>query len=201
VLVGIDFDNTIVCYDSLFHRVAVEQGLVPPELPPAKGPVRDYLRKVGREGEWTELQGYVYGARMREAPLFPGVREFLARCHERAVPVRIISHKTRRPYQGPDYDLHQAARDWLEFQGFFDPAGIGLAPEQVFFELTKEGKLERIARAGCTHFIDDLPELLAEPGFPAGVQRILFDPNGQATADTEFARVSSWEEMPGLILL
>ena len=34
--IGVDFDNTIVCYDTLFHRLAVEEGLIPPDIPPRK---------------------------------------------------------------------------------------------------------------------------------------------------------------------
>ena len=29
---------------------------------------------------------------------------------------------------------------------------------------------------GCTHFIDDLEEVLAHPDFPVAVERLLFDP-------------------------
>lgn len=61
---GIDFDNTIVCYDELFHRVALEQGLIPADLPVNKSEVRNHLRRVGKEPLWTEMQGSVYGARM-----------------------------------------------------------------------------------------------------------------------------------------
>ena len=39
--IGLDFDNTIVTYDSLFHKVATEQGLVPASLPVSKLAVRD----------------------------------------------------------------------------------------------------------------------------------------------------------------
>ena len=199
MLVGVDFDNTIVCYDQLFHRVAVEQGLIPPQVPTTKGSVRDYLRQCGREAAWTELQGYVYGARMQESPAFPGAREFFARCAGQGVPVCIISHRTRHPFQGPRYDLHQAAREWLEGQGFYDPSGRGLQPDQVYFELTKQEKLERIAQVGCTHFVDDLPEFLAEPEFPTGVERILFDPHGYRPAGDRFRRVSSWREVEEII--
>ena len=34
--VGIDFDNTIVCYDRLFRRLAVERGLIDAGVPAAK---------------------------------------------------------------------------------------------------------------------------------------------------------------------
>src|SRR5262249_9671434 len=100
-VVGVDFDNTIVCHDGLFHRGALEGTRLPPGRPPAKNAVRDYLRKRDREAVWTALQGSVYGPRMRDALPFPGVREFFLLCRRRVVPVRIISHRTRQPYQGP----------------------------------------------------------------------------------------------------
>lgn len=192
LVIGVDFDNTIVGYDRLFHRVCCERGLIPEDLPPNKSDVRDYLRAVGREDDWTEVQGYVYGARMREADPFPGVLEFFRACAERGVPVCIISHKTQYPFMGERYDLHASARGWLEVQGFFDGDGIGLPRERVHFELTREEKLRRIGCTGCTHFIDDLPEILTEDGFPAGVERILFDPNSSHGNDNRFTRVESW---------
>ncbi|MBI2360879.1 MAG: hypothetical protein HYV04_18575 [Deltaproteobacteria bacterium] len=81
--IGIDFDNTIVCYDQMFHRIALERGLIPASLPATKGHVRDMLRRMGREEEWTEMQGQVYGKRLHEAEPFPGVLEFFTLCRER----------------------------------------------------------------------------------------------------------------------
>ena len=199
MLIGVDFDNTIVCYDSLFHRVAVEEGLIGPEVPASKEKVRDYLRQCGKEEVWTQMQGLVYGARMQEAAPFPGVLEFFARCVQHGVPVCIVSHKTRYPYLGPAYDLHEAARGWLESQGFFDPDHIGLSPDRVYFELTKQEKLKRIAKNGCSEFIDDLPEFLGEANFPEGVDRILFDPQNHHLSGHPFRRASSWAEIEQLI--
>jgi hypothetical protein len=181
MLLGVDFDNTIVCYDQVFHAAAVRKGLIPPETPVVKNAVRDFLRKVDREDEWTELQGYVYGACMEEAQPFPGALEFL-----RSRSAFIISHKTRYPFLGPKYDLHEAARAWLVHRG--------LDGDHVFLELTKEAKLLRISATGCTHFIDDLPEFLAEPAFPVGVERILFDPNNHHTGEP-FRRATSWNQI------
>ena len=45
--IGIDFDNTIVCYDKVFHKVAIEKGLIPEDIPPSKNNVRDHLRRIG----------------------------------------------------------------------------------------------------------------------------------------------------------
>jgi hypothetical protein len=189
---GVDFDNTIVCYDALFHKVAREKNLIPAEVPVNKSDVRNYLRRVENEAAWTEMQGYVYGARMREAAPYPGVLEFFQACHSADLPLSIISHKTRHPFLGEKYDLHAAATAWLEQQGFFDAAQIGLPRANIFFELTKLAKLERIGQCGCTHFIDDLPEFLSEPAFPVAVERILFDPNDLYAGDKRFRRVHDW---------
>ncbi len=193
--IGIDFDNTIVCYDKVFYKVAVENGLIPPDMPPCKNSVRDYLRKIGNEDEWTRLQGLVYGTKMDEAEAFEGVFDFLHWCRQNKIEVSIISHKTRHPYIGPKYDLHLAALQWMETQGFFEPNKLGLSRTQVFLELTKADKIKRITDTGCTHFIDDLPEFLMEPSFPKNVISILFDPNNSWETGSPFKRVSSWIEI------
>ena len=201
MILGIDFDNTIVCYDQVFHRVAREQNLIPETVPASKGAVRDYLRQIGREDAWTEMQGLVYGPRLRDAEPFPGVLEFLSDAVCAGVPIRIISHKTRHPYKGPRHDLHQAARDWLERHGLFDVARIGLPRDSVYLEPTLAAKLERVASAGCTHFIDDLPELLAEPAFPNGVIKVLFDPSGAHGGLDGPSRLADWRRAADLLKL
>lgn len=193
--IGVDFDNTIVSYDGVFHRIAVENGLIPPETESSKDSVRNYLRSIDREDDWTELQGHVYGARMDAASPYPGVKEFFRRAVAEGVPVSIVSHKTRHPFLGEKHDLHRSARGWLEAQGFFDPAVIGLDEANVFFELTKEAKMARIGALERTVFIDDLPEFLGEAAFPQGVERLLFDPKGENAHVTHFTRIGSWSQM------
>ena len=39
MIIGVDFDNTIVCYDKVFHVAAYEKGLIPADLPVSKGRV------------------------------------------------------------------------------------------------------------------------------------------------------------------
>ena len=199
MLIGADFDNTIVCFDQVFHQVALEQGLISPQVPVNKGDVRDYMRLDGKEQEWIALQGYVYGAGIKDALPFPGVVEFFTQCRESGISACVISHKTRHPFQGPDYDLHGAARKWLEDYGFTNKNGVGLSQQQIYFELTKQEKLDRIAEVCCTYFIDDLPEFLEESGFPAGVERILFDPNSKFTSSPGFHRIGSWSEFGELV--
>jgi hypothetical protein len=193
--IGVDFDNTIVSYDALFHRVARELGLIPAALPATKTAVRDHLRAAGMEDRWTALQGRVYGARMAEAAPYPGAIEFFQECRRSGIAIRIISHKTRHPFVGEKYDLRRAATEWLESNGFFSPGPGGLARADVFFEPTKTAKIRRIAECGCESFIDDLPEILENPSFPAGVGRVLFDPAQTHAAGSGIARFRAWSDL------
>lgn len=200
MLIGLDFDNTIVRYDRLFHQLAVERGLVPTTLPVTKQSVRDFLRNAGREDDWTELQGVAYGPRITDAEPFPGVKRFLTRCRAAGVRVAVVSHKTRHPYRGEAHDLHAAAHTFLEAHSFYDTRDTGLSPDDVFLELTLAEKLRRVGVLGCAAFVDDLPELLAEPAFPAGVHKVLFDPADVHPTGLGYTRVTSWPACAEVLL-
>ena len=79
---------------------------------------------------------------------------------KRNVNLFIVSHKTLYPYNGPKYNLHNAANEWLNKNGFFDKAGLNFSENDVYFEISKLNKIKRISLLDCTHFIDDLPEIL-----------------------------------------
>ncbi len=182
--IGIDFDNTIICYDRVFNEVGIRLGLLPENLPEGKTAVRDYLRQANLEDEWTKMQGYVYGKCLKEAFPFNGVKEFVQHCRRMEIPCVIVSHKTKFPYAGKPYNLHEAAADWIKDENIMVP---------FFFEATQQKKIERVNHEGCTHFIDDLPEFLNLPGFNSRVQKILFDPGARYTGSHwEFEQMGSW---------
>ena len=189
--IGVDFDNTIVRYDAVFHRLACEEKLIAPSLAVDKTTIRDHLRASAREDRWTAMQGLVYGERMPDAQPFTGVLEFFAACAAKDIRASIISHRTRQPIVGPAFDLHGAARRWLAQNRFveFVPAAA------IFFEETRAAKVERVRDQGCTHFIDDLPEFLAEHRLPPALVRILFDPAGTAKREEEMTLATSWPEL------
>ncbi len=199
-VVGLDFDNTIACYDAVFPAVARRLELIPDDLPASKTAVRDHLRRVGREDDWTWLQGHVYGTCMAEVPPFDGVIDCLRAWSAAGLVVVIISHKTAVPVRGPAHDLHAAARDWLAQRGFHAAAGANLGADRVYFEPTKAAKLARIAALGCHSFVDDLPEFLAEPDFPRGVRPVLFDPTGTLPAPIGGLAARSWSSLLELLL-
>lgn len=195
--VGVDFDNTIVCYDGVFYRAAIERHLIPLDTPMDKNSIRDHLRGQDREDLWTELQGYVYGLCMEYAEPYTGVMDFFKKCKLRGLSVFIVSHRTRYPYIGEKYDLHRSAYEWLFKKGLIGPSGI-LSPEEVFMEVTAKDKIKRIWELGCDVFIDDLPEFLNREDFPESTKRILFDPR-DSFCNSNFLRAKSWEEIDRIL--
>ena len=195
--VAIDFDNTIACYEGVFHAAALERGLIPADLPRDKNSVRDHLNGSGRKDDFTELQGYVYGARMDLVAPYEGFADFLRHATKAGHELFVVSHKTRHPILGPRHDMHEAARRFLADKGL---VGDGLiAPDHVFFEPTKEAKVARAETVQADVFIDDLPEILLMPGFPEGMRRILFDPYGShvktAAADGGWHHAARWQDV------
>lgn len=201
IRLGIDFDNTIVSYDRLMHKIAVDLGFVDTLCPISKTQVRDRMRGDGRENDWIKLQGLVYGKQMIEAVAFPGVIGFFRFCTKNEIPVCIISHKTKYSKKGPRYDLHESAMQWIRNQGLLDNKDITLTEKDIFFCETRSEKISKIIDQGCTHFIDDLPEFLLEPDFPEKVTRILFDPNGDNRHNVSFFAVDSWDSLLESLLL
>ena len=197
MIIGVDLDNTIVSYDKLIYSAAFKKGLIPKDIGSTKKEIRDYLRKIGKEDDWTELQGYIYGPGILEAKPFLGVLDFFKNCKKQDIKVYIISHKTKYPFLGEKYDLHEYAKKWIEKQGFHNQE-IRLPKDNVFLELTKEDKIKRIKELKCTHFIDDLPEFLAEPDFP-NIQKILFDPNNEHK-NIDYKRARSWLDIKTLTI-
>lgn len=193
--IGLDFDNTIVSYDALIHGVAAELGVLTGRVVPNKVAVRDHLRSKGLEQTWIEMQGEIYGPRMKDAVVYPGFIEFLISARSGGHALSIVSHKTLKPFAGPPYDLHQSARDWIATHLTRDGLAI-IEPSRIYFETTKPAKIARIADIGCDAYIDDLPEILLDTGMPANIRKLLFDPDGNhANADGSLRRIERWSQV------
>ena len=112
----------------------------------------------------------------------------------------IVSHKTAYGhFDDTRVNLRQAALDWMTARGFFQAAGIGLPADAVAFEATRADKLARIAALGCTHFIDDLPEVLDDPAFPPGVEKFLFT-NGARRVAPRCDAYAHWRDIAAVVL-
>jgi hypothetical protein len=195
--IGIDFDNTIINYDPLFVRAAKDRGLIAGNFSGStKLAVRDAIRSLPNgENSWQRLQGYVYAHAIMDASLFEGVDHFMKRCSQEGHLVSIVSHKTEFGHFDPTQkNLRLAALEWMRARGFFHDNGFRLSAKNVYFESSRCEKIGRIANLACTHFIDDLPEVLRDPKFPPNVERILFSANATDTNERFVAR-QSWQEI------
>ncbi len=194
-ILGVDFDNTLVNYDDVFLKTARQWGWVLKEKA-GKKDIRDAIRQLpDGEKKWQQIQAHVYGRAMDEAVLIDGVGEFLSRCRSAGVPVYIVSHKTQFAGHGTDkVDLRQAALDWMNAQGFFDPAGLGFSNTEVFFEPTRRDKVRRIKELNCTHFIDDLEETFLEKSFPAHTAKVLYS-SQRVVCPEDMTVIRNWKEI------
>ncbi len=194
LIIGIDFDNTIISYEPVIHSLALQKGLISSAVPKNKRTVRDTIRKLpGGELQWQEIQVEAYGNAIAGATLHQGVRDFLTACKQHHVPVYIISHKTMYSnLSGGGVNLREAAWSWMREQHFFDDPTLGLAPEQVYFESTQEEKVKRLIQLGCTDFIDDLIEVFVNADFPAGVRKWLYDPQARQASIEKIFLFHHW---------
>ncbi len=191
-VIGVDLDNTIICYDGLFHRLAVERGLVPRDFQRSKKLIRDRIRELPEgEIEWQKLQAEAYGPRIGDASVFPGVRDFFEAANARAVRTFIVSHKTHyASYGDREVSLREAAVEFLRAEGLLDY--LRDKDADVFFTETRQAKCRRVETLCCAIFVDDLLETFREPEFPRTTERLLFDPLNVYLESLPERRFSSW---------
>ena len=175
--IGIDFDNTISRYETLFRKVGMDEGIIDGNWEgKGKTELRDHLRRQPNgKKTWMKLQGLVYGKHMQSAEMMSGVANFLLSCKVRDHKIFIVSHKTEYGHFDTEkISLRYEALKWMETKYFFDPEYFGINKEDIFFADTREEKVKKIAQLKCDWFIDDLPEVFDENIFPSDTKKILF---------------------------
>ena len=193
--IGIDFDNTIIAYDDVFCAAAKRIGLLDDGFVGRKKAVRDAIRLLpDGESAWQRLQGQVYSKGLAGADVMPGVEAFIARCRAEGCEVLIVSHKTEFGHEDQDrVNLRHAALDWMKARGVADE-DRAVPLRNIFFESTRAEKLARIASLSLTHFIDDLEEVLSDPGFPPDIERILFA-DGEMPRTLPYMVCPTWRDI------
>jgi len=201
MIIGLDFDNTIVCYDQAIVKLSKSIPDLPSFISRTKLGLRDHLRSTGREAEWTAFQGTLYGPGMEHAKPFAGALETMLQMVAGGHRLVIISHRSRHPYAGPAHDLHASARSWvarrLQSLGLFSST---LEHETVVnFLETREEKIAMIAKLKCDVFVDDLPEVLGDEHFPARTMPVLFDPAREHVAKANKPSINNWRHLPRIL--
>ena len=200
MIIGIDFDNTIINYENIFYKIALEKKLIPYHISKEKNSVRDFLRKKNIEDEWTIIQGEVYGSRILEASIYPNFFKTLQTLNKNNIKVFIVSHKTKYPYLGEKVNLHKSAMKWMVKNEFFNEEGLNFSEKNIFFELTKEKKVQRLLSLKCEYFIDDLEDILKM--IPKSVTKVLFNPKEKnISLKTDNHILNDWNLLPSILSL
>ena len=193
--IGIDLDNTIACYDKAFSVVAHELGFTDLMIFLTKSQVKELvLARPGGDLDWQRLQGQVYGKYIHLATVFPGFVEFVCRSKLNGHSVFVVSHKSEYGhFDNTRVNLRDAALSWMTQHRIIGSDGTALLKSEIFFASTRREKLYRIRTLECTHFIDDLEEVLADPFFPEWTERILFLPDCSVNFRCDFQVGTSWQ--------
>lgn len=193
--IGIDFDNTLINYQDLFCSLAQTEGWLPAESHLSKEQVRALL--VGQDGHdlrWQSLQAKAYGPQIIHAKLFPGFREFLDLASTQGHEVWIVSQKSVTSHYDTSVNLREWALQWLREQGLLDTFS-----DRIFFEPTRNEKIQRINSLHLDFFIDDLRDVLEDPIFSNLPTRVWFTSEESASPRTSFPMCSSWSEISKLV--
>lgn len=194
-IIGLDLDNTIVSYEKPLAKLLNQVPNIPSNVDRTKIGIRDYLRKMDREHEWTILQGSLYGPEMMLAEPYPDAIKVINELHRYGFELHIISHRTRYPYAGEKYNLHVAASNWIKKWIDSDRSAIRTIS---FFE-DKVEKIRAIESRGCNFFVDDLPEILISCCQDNGLVRILFDPEAKHKDEETYTSARSWSEIACIV--
>ena len=194
--IGIDIDNTIICYDRVFAHVAMGQGFSV-HRNASKNDVKKWFHERDMQRAFTLLQGEVYGKFIDLASLFDGVLAFIDVAKRAGCHLFLVSHKTRYPLVGEKFDLHKSASRFLiDNKVISQYNDLGIHPNNVFFEPTLAGKIHRIAALNLDFFIDDLLQVFQHSNFPKKTNFMHFSQDLPKTALTdEFSAFANWKQI------
>lgn len=188
--IGIDLDNTIICYENSFRHAIREVSWFDPKYQfiSREKLKNDLCSLQGGQEKWEKIQGAVYGRLIANARLYDFVTRFLIRCKYKKITVDIISHKTIYAHHDKNgTKLRELALEFLNANGL--RAGrLGLI-NQIYFESTQEEKIERINVGNYDYFIDDLAEVIEKLSGNIRLKTILF--NGASKAKDG----KNWQEI------
>lgn len=174
--IGIDLDNTLINYDELLRKIITELGWFELRENISRVEIRAKIQSsvYGDKG-WQYLQSLMYGQRIEEATLSDGAFDFIHKCNEREVSVKLISHKTEFSVADPGgIPLRDVATNWLKTRGILGEKMV--SKKNIFYASSKAEKISIISRSDLSYFVDDLPEILHGRGFPLRTKKILYQP-------------------------
>lgn len=193
--IGIDFDNTIVCYEKIFQDLAVQNNWIKGDKKLTKNEIKNtILNHKNGVMKWKTMQSLVYSDLISKAIPMRGVFEFFKKCNINNVEFYIVSHKTEHAeITTSGNNLRFMAMNWLINN--FSQHQLNLPINKVYFENTREDKIKTIKSLNCTHFVDDLEEVLCHSQFPKNVKKILLSGCNNNLDNQEIVMKKNWNEI------
>ena len=114
--------------------------------------MKEYIHSIGKNDQWTEFQGKIYGIGIDYAEPYQGAIETMENLKIKGHELFIVSHKSKRPYLGEKYDLHAAAKRWIMKWLYPNNLFAGKSTEETYFSRNKAEKLEKIRRLTYRYF-------------------------------------------------
>lgn len=172
--IGIDFDNTIVNYDSVFTFLLKKKfNIYKSGL--SKKSIRKLIINLKNEKSWMQMQGQAYGKYMHKSIISPGFINFLYRSILNGSQIFIVSHKTKfGHFDKSKTNLRNESKKWLKKNVNFNKK-ICIPEKNIFFLSSIHHKIKKIKSLNLDFFIDDLELILENKNFPSRTKKILFN--------------------------
>jgi len=195
IKLGIDLDNTIICYDELIYKLAKKKfyKLNLNKNLNSKNIIKSEIINNYNNAEWTKLQGLIYGEKLNYASLFDDFYNTIKQL-KNYYDIYIVSHKTKHPSIGKKVNLRKASKNFLRNKNISYCENELIKNENIFFTNTKKEKIEIIKKNKIDIFIDDLDGILKD--LPESIYKIHFSKN-----KLQYKNLFSWKKINNFLIL
>jgi hypothetical protein len=191
IRIGLDFDNTIVNYDRVFHFLAKKKYKLS-SLHNTKKEIRKKIINLKGERSWMAMQGQAYGKHMYKAEMSLGFKNFLHRAIINDSKIFIISHKTEfGHFDKSKTNLRKKSYEWIA-KNINKNEKIKINKKNIFFLSSISSKINKIKELKLNYFIDDLELILNDKDFPKSTTKILYN---TPTKNNSFVNYINWREI------
>ena len=166
---GFDLDNTIVDYSIAVEKYCFDNSL---KACQSIEELRKLLQEADYSGRlWQIAQGWLYTDGLSYAKPAHGVLDLCEYLATNNFEMFIVSHKsTHTPVFCGHKPLRDVATNWISNRGL---SNYFLETKNIYYEDSRELKIERIKSLNLDYFVDDLVQIFQDPHFPQEIAKFL----------------------------
>ena len=169
---GFDLDNTIVDYSDSVERYCLDNSL---KMCKTILELRKLLQEADDSGNlWQIAQGWLYTDGLSYAKPAEGAIELCEYLRTNNFELFIVSHKTTHtPVFCGNKPLRSVATNWISSGGL---SNYFPSTENIYYEASRELKINRIKSLDLGYFIDDLVQIFQDHNYPQEIVSFLLSP-------------------------